>query len=104
MNRLVLAVAPLALTWIAAPTFAANLNGPISLKDQPVSGAPPLRATFAATLATPGPAIHTARLRQPTLVAFSSPTPSPATSIIVGSPAPALAVAPGRAVSAAKYV
>jgi opacity protein-like surface antigen len=36
MNRLVLAVATLATTWIAVPAFAADLNGPVSLKDQPV--------------------------------------------------------------------
>jgi len=36
MNRLVLAVATLATTSLAAPALAADLNGPASLKDEPV--------------------------------------------------------------------
>jgi len=36
MNRLVLAVATLAVTPIATPAYAADLNGPPSIKDAPV--------------------------------------------------------------------
>jgi hypothetical protein len=100
MNPLVLAVATLATTWIAAPAFAADLNGPASLKDQPVyrraAGPCYVRGDVGYSWSS-GP---DSTFTQTDLGGTFITTRLAATSTIVGSPAAVLAVGRGRAASA----
>jgi hypothetical protein len=106
MNRLVLAVVTLAVTPIAA--FAADLNGPQSIKDTPVYRRAAGPCYFRSDVdyswsSDPQTTFTQTDLAGVSILRASSLRPaSAAASTMAGSPARALAAVRGRAASVAK--